>query len=260
MIKDETVIVSVPLELFNTRVTPMKPSEVIDFLEHAVLAEKVSVIANHNLHSLYLLQVDQDFSSFYDDTDIILIDGFPVLRAASSSLKARGRRETLSPSHRVGSLDWVLKIGQAQNVRRLALVGSSPQANERAVARLQSLYPDLLVRGWNGQEWTNAREAAVLQELADYRAQVTLVALGMPLQESFIFRNREILPPGVYATVGGALDQLAGIQKGAPRWLGRFGLEWLWRFISQPRRLFHRYMVEPWKLLFVVMKRLMSSS
>jgi N-acetylglucosaminyldiphosphoundecaprenol N-acetyl-beta-D-mannosaminyltransferase len=259
MIRDFPVAAAVPLEVFDTSVTPMTPSDVIAFVEDSVLADRVTVVANHNLHSLYLLQENPEFASFYANADAILIDGFPVLLAAKRSAKSQGLEPELTSLHRVGSLDWVLDVGLIGTVQRVALVGASPEANERAVERLRTQHPHLVVTGWDGQGWNSAKEAAVVKDLGSFGAQITLVALGMPLQESLIMRNRGILPPGVYATVGGALDQLAGIQKGAPRWLGRFGLEWLWRFATQPRRLFHRYMIEPWKLLFFVTKRVASN-
>jgi exopolysaccharide biosynthesis WecB/TagA/CpsF family protein len=59
-------------------------------------------------------------------------------------------------------------------------------------------------------------------------------------------------PIKVVAAVGGAIDQLSGLQSNSPRWLGKMGLEWLWRFASQPKRLFFRYWVEPFLLAGVL--------
>jgi hypothetical protein len=79
-----------------------------------------------------------------------------------------------------------------------------------------------------------------------------LVGMGMPLQERFLHDNRLDLPSAYYATVGGAIDYVAGEARLAPRFLGGAGLEWLWRFTNDPRRLFSRYFVEPVALFKLV--------
>ncbi|WP_314214302.1 WecB/TagA/CpsF family glycosyltransferase [Pseudarthrobacter equi] len=244
------------LELFNTRVTPLTAPQVNLQIEGFLKASdpKVSVVANHNLHSLYVHEVDPRFRRFYEDADLVLIDGFPVLLSAAAAQRKSGR-SSLSSAHRVGSLDWVMDVGNIPGVQRVALVGSSPHSNEIAARLINESHEHLEVRGWHGSEWNTGRAAKVVDELAEFQPQVTFVALGMPLQEHFISEYRAQLTPGVYATVGGALDQIAGVQKAAPRWLGKFGLEWLWRLATQPNRLFHRYVIEPWHLALLVVIR-----
>ncbi|MCA1379196.1 WecB/TagA/CpsF family glycosyltransferase, partial [Bradyrhizobium sp. IC4060] len=78
--------------------------------------------------------------------------------------------------------------------------------------------------------------------------QLILVGMGMPLQEAFLTRNLAQMPNAYIATVGGAVDYVAGAAKLSPRWLGRFGLEWAWRFAHDPLRLYGRYLIEPVKL------------
>ncbi len=82
--------------------------------------------------------------------------------------------------------------------------------------------------------------------LAELRPQLVLIGLGMPLQEKVLRRRLDALPPAVYCAVGGAIEQIAGIQKLAPRWLGRLGLEWAWRLMLHPRRVAYRVFGEPW--------------
>lgn len=77
----------------------------------------------------------------------------------------------------------------------------------------------------------------------------------MPLQESVLQRRLDSLPPAIYCAVGGAIEQLAGIQKLAPRWLGRLGLEWAWRLLLHPRRVAYRVFGEPWVLLWLLARR-----
>ena len=73
--------------------------------------------------------------------------------------------------------------------------------------------------------------------------------MGMPIQEAWLHRRYDQLDAAAVLPVGAAFDYEAGVQRPAPRLLGALGLEWLFRLLLDPRRLFHRYLVEPWSLV-----------
>ena len=143
--------------------------------------------------------------------------------------------------YRLGSMDWIPELGRVNNLERVAVVGAGRDANTKAVARIRSIIPTATVDGMPGEDWDHALETAVVDWLGDFRPQLVLLGLGMPLQESVLNRRLHQLPPAVYCAVGGAIEQVAGVQKLAPRWLGRLGLEWAWRIGTEPRRLGPRY-------------------
>ena len=95
-------------------------------------------------------------------------------------------------------------------------------------------------------------EDHIVRSLQEFRPDFVILGLGMPLQEEFLSRRWEELPTAIYAAVGGGIDEYAGIQKPPPRWLGPIGLEWANRVVTQPRRLGHRYLVEPWVLAYLL--------
>jgi N-acetylglucosaminyldiphosphoundecaprenol N-acetyl-beta-D-mannosaminyltransferase len=76
----------------------------------------------------------------------------------------------------------------------------------------------------------------------------------MPKQEFWIERHRSVLSRAVIFSIGAAFDYEAGVQRAAPRWVGQIGLEWAFRLITQPVRLAHRYLLEPWSLLPVALE------
>ena len=82
--------------------------------------------------------------------------------------------------------------------------------------------------------------------------------MGMPRQEHWIFENSADVGAGAICNVGGLMDYIAGETPTPPRWMGRFGLEWLFRLASNPKRLWRRYLIEPWfvlKLFFAELLR-----
>lgn len=212
------------------------------------------LLLNHNLHSAYLHLVDSNFAEAYAFADRTIIDGFPVLLLVNRYRAGRGE-SSLSAGYRCGSNDWIARFGELPTGYRVALLGASPSSNRSAVDELATRFPHLVFCGWDGFEGLADLEAAGFLELSEFAPDLVLVGLGMPKQEAFIAENWDRLPLALYATVGGAIDQISGEQKLAPRWLGKLRVEWLWRLVSDPRRLSHRYIVEPILLLRETQRR-----
>ncbi|AMB40993.1 MULTISPECIES: WecB/TagA/CpsF family glycosyltransferase [Paenarthrobacter] len=236
--------------------TPLRADDVVQALEGLISDGTTSTVLGHNLHSVTLFHTRQDFRTLYDGSAVVLLDGAPVAMlwgaARRPHLKSRGQR---SMDYRLGSMDWIPELGRVNNLERVAVVGAGRDANTKAVARIRSIIPTATVDGMPGEDWDHALETAVVDWLGDFRPQLVLLGLGMPLQESVLNRRLHQLPPAVYCAVGGAIEQVAGVQKLAPRWLGRLGLEWAWRLVLHPGRVAYRVFVEPWKLAGILLRR-----
>ena len=223
--------------LLGIGVTPFTAAQVGNLIQ--TCPDKRLLIVGHNLHSTYLLRKDRLFAEVYERADITLIDGQPV-----RLLCGFGESGRPSSEYRVGSVDWLSTVGRSWKVDRIAVIGASILSNSRTVAHLTRMSGST-VRGWHGEQWSESRAQQVIEELAIYRPSLTIVGLGMPLQEHFFHEYENLLPQAPVALVGGAIDQLSGWQVRAPDWIGKLGLEWLWRLSRDPRRLGHRYLVEP---------------
>ena len=123
---------------------------------------------------------------------------------------------------------------------------------EAACAALAEKWPKITFASRDGYfdaEPSSVDNRRLLATIDAFEPDVIFVGMGMPRQELWISRNRSAIRRGVIFSVGAAFDYEAGVQAAAPRWMGRIGLEWLFRLASQPRRLAHRYLIEPWRLL-----------
>lgn len=198
------------------------------------------LLLNHNLHSAYVHGADPVFRDLYEKADWIVIDGAPILWLAARRAKSR-----LSPAYRITSTDWVDALPALGVSRRLFLFGASPTSNQRAIDRLKAMLPEWQVSGINGY----VEPEIAIDKICRFAPDLVLIGLGMPLQEHFLSKHLQHLPDATYATVGGAIDYIAGTTNLAPRVVGKFGLEWLWRFSNEPRRLAHRYTIEPMYLI-----------
>jgi N-acetylglucosaminyldiphosphoundecaprenol N-acetyl-beta-D-mannosaminyltransferase len=143
---------------------------------------------------------------------------------------------------------------------KFSFVGATPEVLNAGLEVLRARYPGLAIDGHHGYfdldatdpDSDNEKLVAWLNETAP---DVVIVGMGMPRQEEWICRVLDRVPIAVFLPAGGYLDYQVGVQRRAPRWLGQIGLEWAYRLIHSPRRLGHRYLVEP----FILGKRLLTA-
>ena len=226
----------------------VRPEEVMHHLQLAVAEARRSLIANHNLHSLYLLTRRPELQAFYDRADMVEVDSTPLLWF-SRVLGLHSRA-----FHRCTYLDWRDHFWSLADRKgwRVLSIGGAPGVGEAAVAKLASRYPGAEIEtrhGYFDAARGSADNAAILAQVAAFKPHVLFVGMGMPRQELWIADHFDALPPCVVLSVGAAFDYEAGAQKAAPRWMGRAGIEWAYRLFHDPKRLFGRYCVEPWFLL-----------
>jgi N-acetylglucosaminyldiphosphoundecaprenol N-acetyl-beta-D-mannosaminyltransferase len=234
--------------LLGGTVDLVRPEEVLHHIERWVRAGRKAVVANHNLHSLYLLQRDPVMRRFYQRADLTQLDSMPLVWF--------GRLLGLSsrPFHRCTYLDWRNHFWSLANRQawRVMYVGGAPGVAERAARQLSVDAPGATIAvldGYFDATRGSADNTEVLAAVNDFQPHILFVGMGMPRQESWIADNIEALPSAVILPVGAAFDYEAGEQRAAPRWMGRLGLEWLFRLFVDPQRLFTRYCVEPWSLV-----------
>jgi len=234
------------LHLLGAEVDLVTPADVMTFIGGRVSERRRAVVANHNLHSLYLFQKTPEMRAFYGMADIIEIDSVPMIAWG----KLLGH--PVSRANRCTYLDfredfWAL----AQSIGwRVYHVGGAAEHNEISRAAILKRFPGVHLDLHSGFFDVNgADNDALIADLHAQKPDVLLVGMGMPRQELWVLNNYDRLPNCVVLPVGAAFDYEAGVMYTPPRWTGQLGLEWLVRFFHEPKRLFERYFVEPWWLI-----------
>ena len=238
----------------DVEVTPLNRGELLEAVRHAVEHQSQLIILGHNLHSVYLAHTNASFGRVYRCAQVVLADGMPVLAAVALADLAAGRRPP-GVSRRLGSTDWVGEAGRLDCMRRVALLGARTYSNQAAAEVLQHPSRQVEILGIPADPWSESSLPETIETLRDFSPQMLLVGMGMPLQERVLTEVARQTSIPVIAAVGGALDQISGVQSLAPRWLGRMGLEWAWRLASDPRRLAGRYIREPLQLAGLLLRR-----
>jgi N-acetylglucosaminyldiphosphoundecaprenol N-acetyl-beta-D-mannosaminyltransferase len=216
----------------------------------AAVAEAVEknrrwIIANHNLHSVYLYHHDAAVRSFYARADLVHIDGMSLVLFGKLLGLRLSRRNRLTP------LDWVrpLMAEAARRGWRIFYLGSAPAIAARGAEILRREFPGLLLDaagGYFDARADGAENHNVVAGINRCRPNLLLVGMGMPRQERWILENAGRVDANVIFNVGALMDYIAGAVPTPPRWLGPLGFEWLFRLASRPARLWKRYLIEPW--------------
>lgn len=211
------------------------------------------IIGNHNLHSLYLIQHNQEMKTFYEMCNYTLVDGMSLI------MLGRLMGLPLRRSYRTAYLDCfdeLFGIAEAKSWR-LYFLGGQPKTAAQLPARLLGMFPNLLLKCHHGYD-AFAPDTTVYDEIAEFRPHIVFVGMGMPLQEKWILGARERIHTNVLVPCGGTIDYYAGAQRPSPRWLGQIGLEWLFRLCCRPRTLGSRYILEPLSLSSTLLKELVA--
>jgi N-acetylglucosaminyldiphosphoundecaprenol N-acetyl-beta-D-mannosaminyltransferase len=143
-------------------------------------------------------------------------------------------------------LDEVCAFGLPRNFRHY-FYGASPKVVEQLIDRLQKRHPGLSVAGYRSppcRSLTPAEDAADIAAINEAEPDFVWVGLGMPKQEKWMVEHLGKINATALIGVGAAFDFHAGTKPRAPVWMQHAGLEWLFRLLTEPRRLAHRYLID----------------
>jgi N-acetylglucosaminyldiphosphoundecaprenol N-acetyl-beta-D-mannosaminyltransferase len=208
-------------------------------------------IATPNLDFVRRASRDGRLADLLRTADISVADGAPVVWATRIAGAPVPGRVTGA------DLLWSLSAGAAAEGRSVYLLGGEPGVPDRAGAALQAAYPGLKVAGAYSPPLGFEHDAEELQRclrgLLGAAPDIVFVGLGFPKQENLISTFAPRLPGTWWLGCGAALPFAAGDLKRAPGWMRRLGLEWFFRLVSEPRRLFRRYVREDAPFAFVLL-------
>jgi len=178
---------------------------------------------------------DQAYMGVLERSDLILADGIGM-RLAGQFLKKPIRQN-------VNGTDLlpVLCSAAAASGLGIYLLGGRPGVAEATAGWMRAQAPSLEICGTRHGFFRPHEELAIVQAIQDSKARILLVALGAPKQDLWIDTHKASLPPGVSIGVGGLFDFYSGTIPRAPVWMREIGMEWFFRFLQEPGRMWRRY-------------------
>ena len=207
-----------------------------------------------NGHAIALAATNAQFRRYFESANLIHADGQPVVLA--SKLLTRHpipeRSATTDFIHDAAS-------AAAESGLRFFLLGGADRVNARCAKALQGSNPRLQIAGRRHGYFKPEDEDALCDAINASETDVLWVGLGVPLEYEFCIRNRHRLNVGWIVTCGGCFNFVTGDYSRAPDWMQACGLEWLYRLLREPRRLFWRYAVTNPLAIFALLTRTGSS-
>lgn len=200
-----------------------------------------------NSDCLLKAQDDQEYRSILNAADLVLPDGIGLrltVKYGGGKLKDNCNGTDFSPA--------LMEQLALAGIKIFLLGGKNGVALE-AGKNIRKAIPGMNITGvYSGYFDDNKK---VINEINSSGAEVLFVAMGVPLQEKWIYQNREALNPRLCLGVGALFDYLSVRMKRAPRFMRRLNLEWLWRIIIDPRRMFKRYIIDGLRFIFLIVAK-----
>lgn len=242
------------INIFGIEIDQYSFNEVVDrIIHHALSNNPPAYVVTPNAQHILTLQEDAHFREIYREAFLVVPDGVSLLWAA---------RFLGTPlMGRVNGTDLFEQLCAvaAQKRLRIFLLGGRPGAAEQAKETLQKRHPTLEIVGTYcplyGFE-TQPKELALIDaKIEEAAPHILFVGLGAPKQEKWIYANHQRLGVPISVGIGVSFELVADMVRRAPVWMQKAGLEWLFRLLIEPQRLWRRYIVGNPQFVWLLLKQ-----
>jgi len=242
--------------LFGLPFDNVTMGETLAAIESLIARKKPALIFTPNVQRVVAASRDESIRQIYRQADLLLPDGMPLYW--SSRLLGRGLKA------RVAGSDLIFTFCEraARDGHRVFFLGAAPGVAVKAAENLAAKYRGLVVAGTYsppfGFEADSQEVGKIVALLESSRPDLLFLALGFPKEEDFLWQHRDQIQVPVSIGVGASIDFAAGRARRAPLWIQRIGLEWFFRLVQSPRRLWKRYLVSNAYFIYLLAKELVS--
>jgi N-acetylglucosaminyldiphosphoundecaprenol N-acetyl-beta-D-mannosaminyltransferase len=225
------------VEVLGCALDAVDMDEAVARIDEAIGERRFLRHADLNGAIVVAMQGDDELRESIVGADLLVADGQSVVWAA----RLLGRP---LPA-RVAGIDLMHRTIELAERRgySIYILGARQEVLERAVERLTADHPDLKIAGYRNGYFDDSEDPAVAAAIRESGADILFVAISSPRKEYFLGRYGRGLGVPYVMGVGGSIDVVAGVARRAPMWMQRVGLEWAFRLVQEPRRLFRRYLV-----------------
>ncbi len=241
------------IQLLGTQLTLCNRQQLLQVIDRIVCTAHKGTVVSGNVYSFNLAYQHKWLRDFFNQADIVRLDGAGVRLGAKILGHTTPKRMTWA------DFAWQLAELAQQHAFTMFLLGARPGIADKAAARLQERFLNLQIvgthHGYFDKTPGSPENQAVIQAINAVKPNILILGFGMPLQERWLMENWEHIEANVTLTGGAVFDYVSGELHRAPRWMTDHGLEWLGRLIIEPRRLWRRYIVGNPLFLYRVLKQ-----
>lgn len=240
------------IKFMNTCIDNLTMSETLNEIDKLIQKKICSYVVTPNVDHIVRLEKDEELQKVYKNASLILTDGKPLIWISKwykTPIKEKISGSDLFPR--------VCQLAANKNYT-MYLLGAAEGVADAAARNLMKKYPGLNIVGTYsppfGFEKNEQEMNKIKAQIQDVHPDILIVGLGCPKQEKFMYYHCKELGVPISFGLGASIDFEAGNIKRAPKWMSNHGLEWLYRFSKEPKRLFKRYFVDDIKIIQVARK------
>ncbi len=244
----------IKVNILSVNIDNINMDEAVLALQRFILEKKKQYsIFTPNVDFLIKAQFDNHFKNILNRADLLLSDGKPLIWA--SRFLGNKLSEKISGS----SLFFKICSLSATKDYKIFLLGAEQGVASLAADNLKKRYNGLIIAGTYsppfGFENNTAEVSKTLTILQQSKADILFVGMGAPKQEYFISKYKDEYQIPVSLGIGASIDFAAGIKKMPPEFIKNIGFAWLWRLLSEPKRLWKRYLIEDMRFFYYIFKQ-----
>jgi N-acetylglucosaminyldiphosphoundecaprenol N-acetyl-beta-D-mannosaminyltransferase len=240
---DSTAAEFSSIKILETRVHMAHMSDVINAMDYWIQSEpeRLHHVINTGMHGIMEAHRDPQILNILNTADILAPDGILTVLVARLKGYKFSKKDT-GPE----LLNKFCEVAQEKRYR-FYFYGDTAETLDRLLNRLNSGFPNIEVVGSHSPPFrtvTPEEDEAIIAEINQAKPDVLWVGLGMPKQEQWIYEHRESLKVPVAVGAGAALKFMSGTVDRAPIKVQNLGLEWLWRLVQEPKRVWRRVFID----------------
>lgn len=240
------------VELLGIPLDAVTMSEAVERCEHAIATRRYLQHVSINASKIVSLKDDSRMHQIVRRSGLVTADGQAICWAS--------RLLGAPVPERVAGIDLMHELLESadRNGYRVYILGAKQEVLDTAVERLTKRYPRLKLAGARNGYFATEEVEQVCEEIRASQADILFIAISSPMKEYFLGDWGEHLGISFAMGVGGAIDVVAGVVKRAPHLMQRLGLEWAYRLLQEPRRLWRRYLATNARFIWMLTRALLT--
>lgn len=221
--------------------------ETVDMINRAIIENRRITHVVINAGKIVMMQKDKDLFKSVVSCDIINADGQSIVWASRFLGKPLPERVT--------GIDLMQKLVELADINgyKCYFLGAKEEIVKKVTEVYSEIFSPKIIAGYRNGYFSTEEEPEIAQQISDSGAQLLFVAITSPKKENFLYKYGDILKNINFTMgVGGSFDVVAGATSRAPLWMQNIGLEWFYRFLLEPRRMWHRYFIGNFKFIWLI--------
>ena len=236
------------INIFDINLHPFRRSEFISLIRHKLKEGEQMAQFGVNSATVNEIAGNEEYRRAINNADLLNIDGMSVvwaLRCLGYKVPERVATPDLA--------DDVLTMAEKEGFS-VFLLGAKEAILLKCIANLMARMPSIIIAGHQHGYYDQGEDSYIIEKINEARPDILLIGMSSPKKELMCEKYRSELNAKYILGVGGYFDILAGYTRRAPKWMQNIGMEWFFRFIQEPRRMWRRYLLGIFKFMWLVLK------